>query len=149
MEASRSTWAGRDREAEGDGYRRYRVLSDGRQQKSVAVPKWSLSATYYWPQKFPAGREVVIQHRYKPSVGAAVVALDSMIKAKSGADIFFDDVKARSGNSPREIFIDCDSCPSKCLSNTLPDAVRRCRGRTAYKIQIAPSISSCLMRAFA
>jgi hypothetical protein len=30
---------------------------------------WTLKTTYFWRQTFPAGREVLIEHRYKPSVG--------------------------------------------------------------------------------
>ena len=34
-------------------------------------PRWTLKTTYYFEQSFPAGREVVIEHRYKPSVGGS------------------------------------------------------------------------------
>jgi len=30
---------------------------------------WTLKSTYFWRQTFPAGREIVIEHRYRPSVG--------------------------------------------------------------------------------
>ena len=41
-------------------------------------PRWTLKTTYYFEQSFPAGREVVIEHRYKPSVGySAATALGS------------------------------------------------------------------------
>ena len=30
---------------------------------------WTLKTTFYWTQTFPAGREVVVEHRYKPAVG--------------------------------------------------------------------------------
>jgi Domain of unknown function (DUF4424) len=32
--------------------------------------RWTLKTTYYWQQIFPAQQELVIEHRYKPSVGA-------------------------------------------------------------------------------
>lgn len=38
-------------------------------EKHVA-PRWKLKTTYYWSQTFPAGRDVVVEHRYTPSVGA-------------------------------------------------------------------------------
>lgn len=41
----------------------------------VFFPRWSLKATYYWTQVFPAQREVVIEHRYEPSVGASTGTL--------------------------------------------------------------------------
>jgi hypothetical protein len=31
--------------------------------------RWTLKTTYYWDQTFPAGKELPIEHRYKPSVG--------------------------------------------------------------------------------
>jgi hypothetical protein len=34
-------------------------------------PRWRLKTTYYWQQTFPAGRELKVEHRYKPSVGAS------------------------------------------------------------------------------
>ena len=42
------------------------------------VPVWTLSTTFYWEQTFPARQEVVVEHRYQPSVGgtAGVVFLD-------------------------------------------------------------------------
>jgi hypothetical protein len=30
---------------------------------------WTLKTTFFWRQTFPAGRELVVEHRYKPSVG--------------------------------------------------------------------------------
>ena len=30
---------------------------------------WLLSTAYYWEQTFPAGKTIVVEHRYKPSVG--------------------------------------------------------------------------------
>ena len=30
---------------------------------------WTLKTTYFWTQIFPAGRELAVEHRYKPSVG--------------------------------------------------------------------------------
>jgi len=36
------------------------------------IPEWTFKSTFYWSQTFPAGREIVIEHRYTPSVGATV-----------------------------------------------------------------------------
>jgi hypothetical protein len=36
------------------------------------APSWSVRTTYYWEQTFPAGREIVVEHSYTPSVGAKV-----------------------------------------------------------------------------
>jgi hypothetical protein len=35
-------------------------------------PRWTLKTTYYWQQTFPPKTELVIEHQYKPSVGASV-----------------------------------------------------------------------------
>lgn len=33
------------------------------------APIWTLSTTFYWPQTFPAGRDLAVSHRYRPSLG--------------------------------------------------------------------------------
>ncbi|MDP3652790.1 MAG: DUF4424 family protein [Rhodoferax sp.] len=33
-------------------------------------PQWRMIETYYWEQTFPAGREIEVQHDYKPLVGS-------------------------------------------------------------------------------
>src|SRR5205085_1615294 len=33
------------------------------------APRWTLKTTYHWQQSFPARRELVIAHRYTPSLG--------------------------------------------------------------------------------
>ncbi|WP_206238538.1 DUF4424 domain-containing protein [Novosphingobium terrae] len=38
-------------------------------------PSWSLHTTYHWVQRFPAGVPVVVEHRYKPSVGGTVMTM--------------------------------------------------------------------------
>jgi len=35
-------------------------------------PQWTLKETHYWTQTFPAGRDLKIQHRYKPGAGGSV-----------------------------------------------------------------------------
>ena len=34
-------------------------------------PRWTLKSTYHWNQTFPAGKEMLIEHEYKPSVGSS------------------------------------------------------------------------------
>jgi hypothetical protein len=36
------------------------------------APSWTLKTTYHFQQTFPAGREVVIEHKYKPATGSGV-----------------------------------------------------------------------------
>ncbi len=38
-------------------------------RKSRPSPRWTLQTTYYWEQTFPAGKEIAVEHRYKPSIG--------------------------------------------------------------------------------
>lgn len=41
----------------------------GRGWERHLVPAWRLTTTYHWEQTFPAGREISIEHRYRPAVG--------------------------------------------------------------------------------
>jgi hypothetical protein len=43
--------------------------------KEHLVARWTLKTAYYWQQTFPAQLELVIEHRYKPSVGEIVVTM--------------------------------------------------------------------------
>jgi len=35
------------------------------------IPIWILKTTFHWEQTFPAGRELVVEHRYKPGTGGS------------------------------------------------------------------------------
>jgi Domain of unknown function (DUF4424)/YARHG domain len=39
--------------------------------KEHLSPRWTLKTTFYWQQLFPAHKDVVIEHRYLPSVGGS------------------------------------------------------------------------------
>jgi hypothetical protein len=39
------------------------------------IPSWTFKSTFYWSQTFPAGREIVVEHRYTPSLGETVVTM--------------------------------------------------------------------------
>jgi hypothetical protein len=41
--------------------------------KDHAVPRWTLKTTYHWRQTFPAGREITVEHSYRPVVGYSAV----------------------------------------------------------------------------
>jgi len=43
----------------------------GRGMERHLNPGWILKTTFHWEQTFPAGREVVVEHRYKPAVGGS------------------------------------------------------------------------------
>jgi hypothetical protein len=44
----------------------------GRGMERHLAARWALRTTFYWQQTFPANKETVIEHRYKPSVGMSV-----------------------------------------------------------------------------
>lgn len=41
----------------------------GRGWERHVMPAWVLKTTFHWEQVFPAGREIVIDHHYRPAVG--------------------------------------------------------------------------------
>jgi hypothetical protein len=49
-----------------DQLRRLGLVNDG------GIPLWTLKTTFYWQQRFQSGRQIVIGHQYKPSVGGVV-----------------------------------------------------------------------------
>ncbi len=57
------------------GMIRYEEFSTGGPMQRVGVPLWLARTTYYWKQVFPAQRDIVIEHRYKPSVGGSVLTM--------------------------------------------------------------------------
>jgi len=58
--------------------------SIGQGMEQHLSPRWTLKTTYSWEQTFPAGKEIVIEHSYKPSVGVTVQTsigeLDAMVE---------------------------------------------------------------------
>ena len=49
----------------------YGTTADGKMTTHLE-PRWTLTTTYYWRQVFPSKQDLVIEHQYKPSVGASV-----------------------------------------------------------------------------
>lgn len=47
---------------------------DGRGWEKHLVPAWTVGETWHWEQVFPAGRDLVVEHRYVPGVGGSVDA---------------------------------------------------------------------------
>lgn len=44
---------------------------DGKGMKQHLSPLWTLKTTWHWQQTFPAGRDLTVDHRYKPAAGAS------------------------------------------------------------------------------
>lgn len=47
-------------------------FDEGKGMQKHLSARWGLKTTFYWQQTFPSRREIVIEHRYKPSVGGTV-----------------------------------------------------------------------------
>jgi hypothetical protein len=45
---------------------------DGRGMKHHLIPLWTVKDKYWWRQRFPAGRDLIVDHRYIPGVGGSV-----------------------------------------------------------------------------
>ena len=45
---------------------------DGSGWKTEYAPAWTLKSAYYWKTSFPAGKDIRVSHRYRPSVGGTV-----------------------------------------------------------------------------
>jgi hypothetical protein len=44
---------------------------DGKGMQQHLFPLWKLTTIFHWEQNFPAGRELAVEHRYKPAAGAS------------------------------------------------------------------------------
>jgi hypothetical protein len=44
---------------------------DGHGMIAHYVPMWTLRDTWYWQQTFPAGRDLIVDHRYRPGAGSS------------------------------------------------------------------------------
>jgi len=63
--------------------RDHRIRYRQRAEKHL-VARWTLKSTYYWQQTFAAQQELVIDHRYVPSVGSSVETALGQDWAKEG-----------------------------------------------------------------
>lgn len=45
---------------------------DGSGWRTEYAPAWTLKSAYYWKTSFPAGKDIRVSHRYRPSVGGTV-----------------------------------------------------------------------------
>ncbi len=59
----------KQRELAGLGLATFTEYDVGKGMERHLEPLWSLDTVYYWQQVFPAHGEVVVTHRYRPSVG--------------------------------------------------------------------------------
>ena len=45
---------------------------DGKGMKTHLIPLWTVQDRWWWKQRFPAGRDLAVEHRYVPGVGGSV-----------------------------------------------------------------------------
>ncbi|MDQ0464092.1 hypothetical protein QO010_001863 [Caulobacter ginsengisoli] len=48
---------------------------------------WTVRTTFYWAQTFPAGKEIAVLHRYKPSVGASAGSMMGSVYSKGTPEL--------------------------------------------------------------
>jgi hypothetical protein len=48
------------------------TYDDGSGEKTTYLPLWTLKSVYWWKTSFPAGQDIRVSHRYRPSVGGTV-----------------------------------------------------------------------------
>jgi hypothetical protein len=65
----------------------------GQGMKDHLVPRWSLQTTFYWQQTFRAKADTLIEHKYKPSVGASVQT--SLGSPSSAKEEWYSDYKQK------------------------------------------------------
>ena len=62
------------------------------------VPMWTLRDTWYWQQVFPAGRDLVVDHRYRPGAGSS-----------AGTPLAFRDYRASADGRAEAAFYCADA----------------------------------------
>jgi len=59
---------------------------DGKGMKKHLIPLWTVKDIWYWTQRFPAGREINIEHRYVPGAGGSVESAIAFPQFRHTAD---------------------------------------------------------------
>lgn len=65
------------------------VDRDGAERRTIEAV-WTVAQAYYWEQVFPAGEDIHIEHRYRPSVGGTAgsgLASDEFIESEWGQEM--------------------------------------------------------------
>jgi hypothetical protein len=50
------------------------------------VPQWTVKDAWFWSQRFPAGRALTVEHRYRPGTGGSVDTMFAFPKLRSSAE---------------------------------------------------------------
>jgi len=59
----------------------------GEGMRNYWEPIWTVKETWYWDQTFPAGRDLVVEHRYTPGVGMSLGSNLSFPEMRSEPDV--------------------------------------------------------------
>jgi hypothetical protein len=59
---------------------------DGKGMKKHLIPLWAVRDTWHWTQRFPAGREIRVEHRYIPGAGGSVESAIAFPQFRHTAD---------------------------------------------------------------
>jgi hypothetical protein len=60
---------------------------------------WVLNTTFYWEQTFPPGKEIVVEHRYKPVVGSSFFGKESLEEGEYATKYCVDDAFANAARA--------------------------------------------------
>ena len=64
----------------------------GKGTEHHVAPHWTLKTTFFWRQTFPAGRDLIVDHAYTPSVGGTV---GSILNSRSPEPVRMRDYQTR------------------------------------------------------
>ena len=59
----------------------------GKGMERHLIPLWTVKDKYWWRQRFPAGRDLVVEHRYVPGVGGSVESPIALRELRSSDDV--------------------------------------------------------------
>ncbi|MGI8705050.1 MAG: DUF4424 domain-containing protein [Sphingomicrobium sp.] len=59
---------------------------DGKGIRRHLVPLWTVKDTWWWTQRFPAGRDLIVEHRYEPGAGSSVQSPIAIPEYRSSED---------------------------------------------------------------
>lgn len=60
------------------------LLKEGLMDRDEPAVHWTASTKFWWRQVFPAGKSVVIEHRYRPVTGQSFFGIDELTDGKLG-----------------------------------------------------------------
>jgi hypothetical protein len=91
----------------------------GKGMEHHLAPNWILKSTFFWRQTFPAGREIVIEHTYRPSVGET-----------TGTPLGSPDFERQSLRRYQDAY---------CVDQDFLDSARRAMGKPdAFGVAVSP-----------